>query len=65
MSQIDNALQFDPDVENALSAYAGSRRIHREDAIKQILRDWLLNEGFLHSGEQGIPPEKLNASNDD
>lgn len=65
MPQNDNAVNFDPDIENALAAYAASRQIHKHDAIKQILRDWLLNEGFLHSGDQGIPPEKLNASNDD
>lgn len=58
-------MTFEQEIENALAAYATSRQIQRSDAIKQILRDWLLNEGYLHSGDQGIPPEKLNASNDD
>ena len=53
------------EVETALAALAQENRIDRDEAIQRVLRDWLLREGFLFSGEQGIPPHKLNASNDD
>ncbi|MBD8685496.1 hypothetical protein RHIZ_08760 [Rhizobium skierniewicense] len=53
------------EVETALAAFAQENRIDRDEAIQRVLRDWLLREGFLFSGEQGIPPHKLNASNDD
>jgi hypothetical protein len=39
--------------------------LDREEAIQRILREWLVREGFLFSGQEGIRPEKLNASNDD
>lgn len=63
--QIDRTTVFETELEEALTSFATSRAMHRDDAIRQILRNWLLNEGYLHSGDQGIPPEKLNASNDD
>ena len=63
--QTDRTKVFEPELEEALAAFATSRQMHRDDAMRQILRDWLLNEGYLHSGDQGIQPEKLNASNDD
>lgn len=53
------------EVETALAAFAQESKIDRDEAIQRVLRDWLLREGFLFSGEQGIPPHKLNASNDD
>jgi hypothetical protein len=53
------------EVETALAAFAQENKIDRDEAIQRVLRDWLLLEGFLFSGEQGIPPHKLNASNDD
>ena len=53
------------EVETALVAFAQENKIDRDEAIQRVLRDWLLREGFLFSGEQGIPPHKLNASNDD
>jgi hypothetical protein len=53
------------EVETALAAFAQENKIDRDEAIQRVLRDWLLREGFLFSGEQGIPPHKLNASNDD
>lgn len=53
------------EVETALAAFAQENRIDRDEAIQRVLRDWLLREGFLFSGEEGIPPHKLNASNDD
>lgn len=65
MPQKDTTIIYEPEIEQALAAYATARQTQRDDAIKQILRDWLLNEGYLYSGDQGIPPEKLNASNDD
>lgn len=57
-------MHFTDDVETALAAYAEENRIGRDEAIQRVLRDWLLREGFLFSGEKGIPPHKLNASND-
>ena len=63
--QTDKTKVFELELEEALMSFASSRQMHRDDAIRQILRNWLLNEGYLHSGDQGIPPEKLNASNDD
>jgi hypothetical protein len=36
----------------------------REDSIKRIVREYLIREGFLFSGQEGIHPAKLNASND-
>jgi hypothetical protein len=33
--------------------------------VARILRQWLINEGHLSSGEEGTRPEWLNASNDD
>ncbi|MGV1751615.1 hypothetical protein [Agrobacterium sp. CG674] len=53
------------EVETALVVFAQENKIDRDEAIQRVLRDWLLREGFLFSGEQGIPPHKLNASNDD
>jgi hypothetical protein len=57
-------MQFTDEVESALAAFAQENRIDRDEAIQRVLRDWLLREGFLFSGETGIPPHKLNASND-
>lgn len=53
------------DIETALSSYAVAQGLQREDAIKRILQEWLTRQGYLSSGDQGIPPYKLNASNDD
>jgi hypothetical protein len=53
------------DIETALSSFAKAQGLQREDAIKRILQEWLTNEGYLSSGDEGIPPYKLNASNDD
>lgn len=58
-------MTFTHEIETALAAFAQENDIGREDAVQRILRDWLLQKGFLFSGEEGISPEKLNASNDD
>lgn len=58
-------MHFSDDIESALSDYARDHRIDRDEAIQRIIRAALINGGYLASGEQGIPPEKLNASNDD
>ena len=56
---------FNEELETALSAFAQESHLDRDEAIQRILRQWLTREGFLFSGQEGIPPEKLNASNDD
>lgn len=58
-------MHFTDDIESALSDYARDHGIDRDEAIQRIIRAALINGGYLASGEQGIPPEKLNASNDD
>ncbi|MGV1817976.1 hypothetical protein ACQZ63_02225 [Agrobacterium sp. CG160-95] len=56
---------FSSDLEEALSDFARDHGIDRDEAIQRIVRATLINNGYLASGEEGIPPEKLNASNDD
>ncbi|WP_170063795.1 hypothetical protein [Agrobacterium bohemicum] len=58
-------MDLNHEVETALAAFCQDSHIGRDEAIQRILRDWLVREGFLFSGEEGIPPHKLNASNDD
>lgn len=58
-------MKFGDDIEGALSAFARDHEINRDEAIERILRAALINHGYLASGEEGIPPEELNASNDD
>lgn len=58
-------MQFSQDIENALTAFAQNNGVTKEEAIVGILRDRLIAEGQLASGQEGIPPEKLNATNDD
>ncbi|WP_200925563.1 hypothetical protein [Rhizobium sp. Leaf262] len=58
-------MNFNEDIETALAAFAQEASIGRDEAIQRILREWLVKEGFLFSGEEGIHPDKLNASNDD
>lgn len=53
------------DLEAALASFAQESQLDRDEAIQRILRDYLVRQGFLFSGEQGIHPAKLNASNDD
>jgi hypothetical protein len=53
------------DIETALTAYAAEQGIDHDEAVARILRQWLINEGHLSSGEEGTRPEWLNASNDD
>ncbi len=58
-------MQFTDDLEAALSDFARDHGVDRDEAIQRIIRAALINSGYLASGEEGIPPEKLNASNDD
>ncbi len=58
-------MSFPEDLELALTAFARDNGLQREAAIERILRDRLLHEGLMTSKQKGIPPEKLNASNDD
>ncbi len=58
-------MHFTEELETALAAFANESNLEREEAIQRILREWLIREGFLFSGEEGIHPAKLNASNDD
>lgn len=54
------------DLEEAILAFAAQYKITREQAVERILRDWLVDHGYLaFSGEKGTRPEDLNASNDD
>lgn len=57
-------MSFTPEVETALASYAEEHNLPREEAVARILRQWLVQEGYLFSGEQGTPPHRLNASND-
>ncbi|MBO0134611.1 MULTISPECIES: hypothetical protein [Agrobacterium tumefaciens complex] len=56
---------FSNDLEEALVDFARDHGIDRDEAVQRIVRAALINSGYLASGEEGIPPEKLNASNDD
>lgn len=39
--------------------------IDRDDAVRQILEDWLIGHGYLpHDPDEGAKPEDLNSSND-
>ncbi|MFK0383425.1 MULTISPECIES: hypothetical protein [Rhizobium/Agrobacterium group] len=58
-------MKFGVDIEEAISAFARDHGIGHDEAIERILRAALINHGYLASGEEGIPPEQLNASNDD
>lgn len=58
-------MTFDEELETALAAYSHETNLSREEAIERILRDFLVREGFLFSQQEGIRPDKLNASNDD
>lgn len=58
-------MQLSQDIENALSAYARNNGMTNDEAIARILSERLITEGHLSSGQEGIPPEKLNATNDD
>lgn len=58
-------MQFSQEIENALAAFARNSGMTKDEAIARILRERLIAEGHLASGQEGIPPEKLNATNDD
>lgn len=53
------------EIDKALQAFADDRGLDKQEALNRILRERLISEGNLSSGEEGIPPQKLNASNDD
>jgi len=58
-------VQFSQEIENALAAFARNSGVTKDEAIARILRERLIAGGHLASGQEGIPPEKLNATNDD
>lgn len=58
-------MQLSQEIEDALSVFARQNGMNKDEAIDRILRDRLVAEGHLSSGQEGIPPEKLNATNDD
>ncbi|NTF06969.1 hypothetical protein G6L37_12435 [Agrobacterium rubi] len=58
-------MSFPEDLEVALTAFSRDNGLQREAAIERILRDRLLHDRLITSKQKGIPPEKLNASNDD
>lgn len=45
--KIAGSIQFDEDVEDALAVAAAGIGTGREDAIRQIMRDWLVGNGYL------------------
>ena len=58
-------MQFSHEIENALAAFARSSGVTKDEAIARIIRERLIADGHLASGQEGIPPEELNATNDD
>lgn len=61
----DVLLDLPHQIDKALQAFADERGLDKQEALCRILRERLIEEGHLASGEEGIPPQKLNASNDD
>ncbi len=61
----DVLLDLPHQIDKALQAFADELGLDKQEALYRILRERLIEEGHLSSGEEGIPPEKLNASNDD
>ncbi|RCS24943.1 hypothetical protein DUT91_05720 [Phyllobacterium salinisoli] len=56
------------DLQDALERFIASKHgaVNKSEAIAMILRDWLLKQGYLPTKpEEGMPPEDLNATNDD
>ncbi|SIQ57159.1 hypothetical protein SAMN05880582_102171 [Rhizobium sp. RU20A] len=54
-------------LETALSAFAERQPQHggREGALAFIVESWLSENGFLPTGQEGLRPEELDATNDD
>ena len=38
---------------------------NQSEAIRRIIRDWLVGHGYLPADQEGTRPEDLNTSNDD
>lgn len=61
--------RFDQDLVDAIAAFQGDHDPpiqNRSEAVRRILRDWLIGHGYLpHDPEEGTRPEDLNATNDD
>jgi hypothetical protein len=53
--KIAGSIQFDEDVEEALAICCASMGAQREEAIRQIMRDWLIGHGYLEWVEEGEP----------
>lgn len=57
---------LDADLLQALDRYAREQGpgTSRADALREVVRAWAREKGYLPDGE-GIRPENLNATNDD
>ncbi len=56
------------DVHEALERFIAQRYpgLNQTEAIGLILRQWFVREGLLPATpEHGLPPDELNAANDD
>lgn len=46
------------EIEAALAAYMAGEKIDRDEALRRILRDWLIGHGYLPLPEPG--PQGIN-----
>ena len=42
--------QDEPELEAALSSFMAEEHIDRDEALRRILRDWLIEHGYLKPG---------------
>jgi hypothetical protein len=49
--KIAGSIVFDEDIEDALTIAAAGIGTGRDDAIRQIMRDWLVGHGYLAHDE--------------
>lgn len=42
--------QDEPELETALASFMAEEQIDREEALRRILRDWLVGNGYLKPG---------------
>lgn len=53
--KIAGSIQFDEDVEDALAICCASMGIQRDEAIRLVMRDWLIGHGYLEWVEEDEP----------
>jgi metal-responsive CopG/Arc/MetJ family transcriptional regulator len=60
-------VRLQPDLLRALDRFIAEEApdVSRPEALRTAFKDWAVAHGYLHSGDEGIRPEDLNASNDD